>query len=136
MYSIGKTMKNLLILLLVALSISCQTPQVPIDTTEWRLVKMYDEDFSSIEQPITIQFSAPHKEINGFAGCNRFFGNYELAGAAIKISGMGSTKMFCQDTMIVEDNYFKALGDVESYKLKGDKLFLLKDNSVILEFIR
>lgn len=48
--------------------------------------------------------------------------------------GIDSTKMFCQDSQAIEDNYFKALGTVQSYKTVGNKLYLLAEGKVVLEF--
>jgi heat shock protein HslJ len=112
----------------------CQTPQPSLATTAWKLVKMYGEDFSKLSSPVTLQFSEIDHKVSGFGGCNRFFGNYEQTGSGIKISGLGSTKMYCQETMAVEDKYFKALQEVQSYTHKGNSLYLLADNEVILEF--
>jgi heat shock protein HslJ len=42
--------------------------------------------------------------------------------------------MYCQETMAVEDKYFKALQEVQSHSLKQKALYLLDDNKVILEF--
>ncbi len=66
----------------------------------------------------------------------RFFGSYESDDTTIKFTGFGSTKMFCQDRMRMEDAYFKALSKVQSFKTDGNKLSFLLEGSVILEFSR
>lgn len=116
------------------LILGCQTPQTSIATTEWKLVKMYGEDFSKLNSPITLQFSETDHNVSGFGGCNRFFGSYEQTNSTLKITGIGSTKMYCQETMAVEDKYFKALQEVQSLTLKQKTLYLLAGNEVILEF--
>lgn len=74
------------------------------------------------------------QKINGFAGCNRFFGSYELSESKIQFSGIGSTKMFCQDKSATEDKYLKALSEVQSFRSGSGKLFLLAGEKTVLEF--
>jgi len=127
-------MKHLIYITLLMLIMGCQTPQASIATTEWKLLKMYGEDFSKLSSPVTLQFSETDHKVSGFGGCNRFFGSYEQTNSTLKITGLGSTKMYCQETMAVEDKYFKALQEVQSHSLKQKALYLLDDNKVILEF--
>lgn len=127
-------MKHLIYITLLMLIMGCQTPQASIATKEWKLVKMYGEDFSKLSSPVTLQFSEADHKVSGFGGCNRFFGSYEQTNSTLKISGLGSTKMYCQETMAVEDKYFKALQEVQSHSLKQNTLYLLDDKEVILEF--
>jgi hypothetical protein len=42
--------------------------------------------------------------------------------------------MFCQDKMSVEDNYFKALQEADSFRVEDNRLQLIAANRVILEF--
>lgn len=127
-------MKHLIYITLLMLIMGCQTPQASIATKEWKLVKMYGEDFSKLSSPVTLQFSEADHKVSGFGGCNRFFGSYEQINSTLKITGLGSTKMYCQETMAVEDKYFKALQEVQSHSLKQNTLYLLDDKEVILEF--
>lgn len=127
-------MKYITYSILLILITGCQTPQTSLATTEWKLVKMYGEDFSTLSSPVTLQFSETDHKVSGFGGCNRFFGNYEQTDSVLKLTGLGSTKMYCQETMAVEDKYFKALQEVQSHSLKQNTLYLLADNKVILEF--
>ncbi|HEY3429245.1 MAG TPA: META domain-containing protein [Cyclobacteriaceae bacterium] len=127
-------MKKFFLLLLALISLSCKPQQVSISAIEWKLVKLENTDVSSLNPPVTLLLDEQQKKISGFAGCNRFFGSYQTENSSITFSGMGSTKMFCQDTMKVEDDYFKALGTVQSYRREGDKLFLLAGDRVVMEF--
>lgn len=119
---------------LIGLLFACKTQQVSIANTEWKLVKIENQEVASFDPPITLSFDEKQMKVNGFAGCNRFFGTYQSEGSKITFSGLGSTKMFCQDKMDVEDNYFKALGMVQSFKFAEDRLTMLADNQLILEF--
>ena len=127
-------MKNILFYIVMIALVSCKAQQVSITNTEWRLVKLNAEDLSSVNPPITLSLDEVQKKVNGFAGCNRFFGGYELNQSMLKFGNMGSTKMFCEDKSALEDKYFRALGEVQSFKSESDKLFLLAGSTVILEF--
>jgi heat shock protein HslJ len=119
---------------MLVLLVSCKVQQVSITHVEWKLIKMGDVDLSALDQPVTLTLDETNNKVSGYAGCNRFFGTYQSKDANISFTGMGSTKMFCQDSMAVEDAYFKALDKVQSFKTSGDKLYFLVDGSVVLEF--
>lgn len=127
-------MKRTLLFIILIVSLGCKTQQVSITNTEWKLVKLYNEDFSSLNPRITLKLDEAQKKINGFAGCNRFFGGYDLNQSTLKFSNTGSTKMFCQDKSEIEDKYFKALSEVQSFQSESGKLFLITGEKTILEF--
>lgn len=127
-------MRKILLFIILIVGLSCKTQQVSITNTEWKLVKLYGEDLSALNPPITLTINEAQKKINGFAGCNRFFGGYDLNQSALKFSNTGSTKMFCQDKSEIEDKYFKALSEVQSFQSESGKLFLITGEKTILEF--
>ncbi|MFM8322209.1 MAG: META domain-containing protein [Chloroflexota bacterium] len=57
---------------------------------------------------VTAQFG-PDGALNGFGGCNTFFGSYELTGDTIKIGPLGSTMMACEQGMNQETLVMSAL---------------------------
>lgn len=95
---------------------------------------MGDTDLSTLQQRPTLTLDEPSKKISGYAGCNHFFGTYQSNGKTILFMGLGSTKMFCEDRMHIEDAYFKALSTVQAYKTEKNKLYLLVEGKVMLEF--
>lgn len=127
-------MKNILPCIVFVLFVSCQAQQVSITQVEWKLTKMDDIDLSALDQPVTFTLDETTHKVSGYAGCNRFFGTYQSNGATLSFSDMGSTKMFCQDRMSVEDAYFQSLSKVQSFKTEKEKLYFLSEGSVILEF--
>lgn len=127
-------MKKILFLIVLISSLGCKPQQISITNTEWKLVKMYEEDLSALNPPLTLNLDEAQKKVSGFAGCNRFFGGYELNQSTLKFGNTGSTKMFCQDKSEIEGKYFKALGEVQSFKSESGKLFLLAGEKIILEF--
>lgn len=133
--------RNLFFVVIMLVSISCKTQQVAAPATptsitgiEWKLTKMSDVNLSVLAKPVTLQLDETKKGISGHGGCNGYFGGYQMSGETISFTGLGSTKMFCQDTQAIEDTYFKALGTVQSYKIEGNKLYLLAAGKVVLEF--
>ena len=71
--------------------------------------------------------------IMGHSGCNSFNGNAEIGDSSLKTGMLMSTKAFCMG--VPENELFKYLKDVDSYKIDGDKLLLMKGDDVLLEFI-
>ncbi len=65
-------------------------------------------------------------QINGSAGCNNYFGSYELSGNSLTMSGpFGITEMFCAEpegVMEQENQYLAALQSVTTYEIKADVL--------------
>lgn len=89
-----------------------------------------------MQNPVTLSFTENESRISGFGGCNRYFGSCNKAGNRISFTGVGSTKMYCQETMSVEDNFFKLLNEVDAFDVQGEKLVLLKGTTPLLEFTR
>lgn len=68
-------------------------------------------------------------KISGSGGCNRYFGGYELPAAGqVGFSQVGSTKMYCQGKMTVEDGLFQVFDKVSRYKFEGAHLLLVSDD--------
>lgn len=86
---------------------------------------------------ITAAFSGAGK-VKGRAGCNEYFGQYELgADGGLAIYDVGITETFCQtpDLMGLEDRYRDLLDDVDAYGVEGDRLILYHgDGSGALHF--
>lgn len=95
---------------------------------KWKLVEMAGRPVSNAagEQDYFIMLDADENRINGFAGCNNFFGNFELAeGLRIKFSQIASTMMACPD-MNTEKELFQILETVDNYSVRNDILELNK----------
>ncbi len=129
-------MKKLIpVLLFAALITCCQTQNLSLTEVEWKLVRLNNTDYATLTPPVTLTLSADNK-VAGFAGCNRYFGSYTKKDADLSFSGLGSTKMYCQEKMEAEDAFLKAMSEVNRFELTADKLTLQKDESVLMEFSR
>jgi heat shock protein HslJ len=91
-------------------------------------------------QPITIQskpylvFAAKSMVLNGFGGCNQLAGSYEVSGQKIKLNNIAATRMFCQETMAVENSFLQSLQLINAYKIESQELLLLQDDTIIARF--
>ncbi len=74
--------------------------------------------------------------LSGFGGCNRLMGSVQLEGDRLSFPGLAGTKMYCQETMALEDKFTAALRDTDSYKLDGGKLTLLKGTRELATLVR
>jgi heat shock protein HslJ len=65
-------------------------------------------------------------EVSGSAGCNNYFGPYEVDGNNLTVGPLGSTMMMCiqDDTAIQETAYLANLGNVASYAILDNQLQL------------
>lgn len=70
--------------------------------------------------------------VQGFGGCNRLMGQYQLDGTKLSFPGLASTKMYCENTMETENAVKTALGMVDVYKLDGDLLKLIGDGKELV----
>lgn len=70
--------------------------------------------------------------VGGFAGCNRFGGQYEQTGGGLSFSPLAATRMACMDGMDTEQQFLDMLGKVKGMKLEGDKLELLDAQGKVL----
>jgi len=100
---------------------------VPLEKTEWKLVRLGDgavkvED--QHRQPQLVLDAASHR-VSGSGGCNRIMGGYELNGEKLTFGQMASTMMACASGMETEQNFLKALGQVKRWKITGHELELM-----------
>lgn len=111
--------------LLVAL-ISCNsTPKTALTDGEWVLHSLQttagDEMVVTTNKP-TMTFG-DSAQLNGFAGCNGFFGSYKVTGEEIKIDLGGMTLKMCAD-MDVENSFVTEMPMVSYFDIDGNQLIL------------
>ena len=76
------------------------------------------------EASATLEFPEPGK-VAGSASCNRFFGTVSIAGNAMSISPLATTRMACAEAVAMQEvNYIRALQGAERYSLKGPTLLI------------
>jgi heat shock protein HslJ len=93
-----------------------------LENTNWILIAMDEKPYkpNDVAKPVTLTLQSDGNRITGFGGCNAFSGSYHLNGDSIQFTIL-STKMYCNETMHVEDYLFKALTKT-TYSIEGDFL--------------
>ena len=78
-------------------------------------------------------------EIRGSAGCNSYFGSYEIDGKSIEMSAIGSTLMAClepEGIMDQEQLFTSFLSDAQEYRLEDGQLQIYRSDGEALTFTR
>jgi heat shock protein HslJ len=120
---------------LVACSAQKGTTQIPVlPDAEWTLLRMNGKQVSGLKKPITLKITSATKRVNGYAGCNQYFSSYSTEGSTLTFTAPGRTKMFCQETMQLEEGFLAALSSIRTFKIEGNKLQLFEGDIVLLEF--
>lgn len=134
-------MKLLLILLSIITAKSCgsNTQSSILETTaetmtlnsKYTIETLNDTDVS-IHQ-LTITFNNKSKQASGFAGCNRFFGAFQLEAKALKFGPLGSTRMLCEEEKnATESQFLEALSKTNTINFKNDTIFLFNGDKLLI----
>jgi heat shock protein HslJ len=115
---------------------------VALEGTLWTLVSYGDpSDPQAVLEgsEITAEFDSVEGTVSGSAGCNGYFGSYEVDGETIIFGLLGSTLMACAEPegiMEQEVAYLAVLGSAGTYRIEGDKLDLVDaDGTRVAQFI-
>ena len=129
----------LLVLLAIGL-VACKGGAVAFEDREW-LLESYGEPGSV--QPviegseITATFDSAKHEVRGSAGCNSYFGDYEVDNCGLSIPLLGNTEMYClepEGVMEQEEQYLQSFRLAESYEIEDGKLRLTYSDCSVLVF--
>ncbi len=134
-----------LAILLVTLLISCIKREtagtgavvISIEGPKWRLVEVSESPVSPRpgERRPFITFDATNKQASGFAGCNNFFGSYELDGSSLKFGPVGATRMFCEGAAgEIEMRFMESLEQTRTWELRDGALLLLDGSKELAWF--
>jgi heat shock protein HslJ len=73
------------------------------------------------ERPPTLRLQRGRALAGGEAGCNIWHGNYRLGRGTLAIDDIGSTRRFCPEPLLGQENTFLGLlGEVDRYTLWAD----------------
>jgi heat shock protein HslJ len=110
------------------------TDAARLRSTYWKLTALGSTpvNVADSQREPHIILQADSKQVNGSGGCNRMFGSYELNGDALTFSGVGSTKMACQDGMDVETSFLPSLQRVAKWRITGQRLELLDSSGALV----
>ena len=110
------------------------TQPIAIEGTVWKLVS-YNQQPILAESEITAEFT--EGRVNGSAGCNSYFADYQLNNAQLNIERVGSTKRACPDVeglMEQETTYLNLLDRAESAAVVNNVLTInTPDGNLVFE---
>ena len=106
---------------------ACSTGAEALEDKTWVLESYGEPDSLNTvleDTEITATFDSTEGKVTGSAGCNHYFGDYEVSGNELSFPGpIASTEMWCGEEIGEQERqYLSALTDAESYKIEGDKL--------------
>lgn len=109
-----------------------------LEGKKWLLTSYGDPDSPQAvieDTRVTAEFS--EGEVAGTAGCNNYFGSYEIKGESLTFGAVASTEMWCEDpegVMDQETEYLRSLGAAERYQVKDGKLQIFYTGGQVLTF--
>ncbi|MFC2016935.1 protease inhibitor I42 family protein [Chloroflexota bacterium] len=117
--------------------LSGETPEYSLENVTW-ILESYGErgDLKAVLDgtEITATFNSDEGRVTGSAGCNSYFGDYEIDENKLFIPVVGSTEMYCMEpegNMEQEVQYLKLLNSAESYEFSGSKLRIISGTQVL-----
>ena len=107
-----------------------------LEETYWRLTELSGEKVVTPEggREAHLRLLPEEKQVQGFGGCNGFFGGYELEGDRLSFEPLGSTRMACPDTDDTEMAFFRALESAASFTIIGTTLELKGPDGPVARF--
>lgn len=150
-------MKKLLLLLLPALVLFSCGPKTSdavvanpapgeVETTApdenlWKLTAYGAKDaldYVPEDIVITMEMDLAADRVAGKAACNNYFGSLKPSPEGYRISGIGSTKMMCPESRLMEaeEQFLEMLGKVTSYSFRGGQMIMEVDGGRQLVFAR
>lgn len=112
-----------------------------IEASGWQLIELMgrpvEDNLPGTKSPDMI-FNKSQGRVAGFAGCNQYFGSYELREYnRINIEKIGSTMMACPEKeMKLEQEFLKVLEQADSYEIAGNILIFYKAKTAPLARFR
>ena len=101
-----------------------------IEGTVWNLVS-YNERPILAESEITAEFA--EGRVNGSAGCNSYFADYQLEDTQLNIETIGSTKKACPDDLMKQETtYLNLLDKAESAAVANNVLTINTPNGDLI----
>ena len=76
----------------------------------------------TVPKKVTITLKFEGGKLNGHGGCNNLGGAYVLDGKRLTISGLVSTKMYCENTMNWETRFIQQLEKSNSFSVNNETL--------------
>jgi putative lipoprotein len=95
-------------------------PNVSLTNTYFKALSLNGAKAEVFEREAHIKFEEKGV-MNGYLGCNGFFGSFKTQDKNISFENVGSTKMMCPN-MKTEDAFANVLQNTKTYEIKGETL--------------
>jgi heat shock protein HslJ len=117
-----------------------------LDDTQWDLASWTDSKGQprtlpqASDTPITLNFSTEsgQRRVNGFSGCNRYMGSYELKNGKLTFGPLAGTRMACAaPAAALEQPYLAGLAGIEKTGVQMNppkQLQIALDNGDVMTF--
>jgi heat shock protein HslJ len=112
---------------------------VQLEGTDWVMVSYLNQEGVMTESLPGTNSTALFQDgqLNGNAGCNGYFGGYEVEGSNLSVGPLASTEMFCGSppgVMEQENGFLSALGSAATYANENEQLIIADDagNTVVV----
>jgi copper homeostasis protein (lipoprotein) len=108
--------------------------EATLENTDWELTRLGSKpaEKGAGGHKVSMTLVGEGRRVQGFGGCNRFAGGYELDGKRLKFKQMASTMMACIESMEQEAAFLKALESTASWEIRGEHLELFDTGGVML----
>lgn len=103
----------------------------PLTETTWATIEWEGQPFQSDDNYMLV-FSKDENRFGGRGDCNSIMGTYTTAeNGKIKLESVASTRAMCPN-QTQEDKFIKTLDQIDSYRIDGDLLMLMKDGELLM----
>lgn len=108
---------------------------LPLVGTHWMLTEVAGSTPPRVagEQP-WLELRPELGRVQGFTGCNRLNGRYELGADGLTLRDIATTRAFCVGRMDVEDALVNALSQATGYRIEGTNMALMNNQQVLAWF--
>lgn len=112
-----------------------------LEGSEWALDGLAKGDAVSVPAKVgEITITLANGQVSGFAGCNQFFGSYELdeAGGKLTFGPLGATRMACGEEGVMADEaeFLELLGSAQQFSVDGNVLIINHNTGALLFIIK
>jgi len=106
---------------------------VELSGTYWKLLEIEGKSIVTpqSQKDAHMLLASDDSAVQGFAGCNSFFGQYSSSGEALTFSGLGSTMMACPEGMDTEVVFLRVLGETNRAVIDGRYLQLYAEDRLL-----
>ncbi len=113
--------------------------EITLENTKWSLQSYGQPGHLSdilADTEITLELDSAEGTVRGLAGCNSYFGSYQLQGNHLSIPGpIAVTEMYCMEPtgiMDQEQEYLSILQLTAGYDIEGDQLQINCGNQILI----